>query len=75
MLEGVRGGQPGQEEAEALTLADEQIVQEESMLQTIYEGNSCFSTERNYQRQRLVSQQDMRNVNDSGEYACLFNSL
>ncbi|XP_063055745.1 histone deacetylase 9-B isoform X2 [Engraulis encrasicolus] len=35
------------------------------MLQTIYEGNSCFSTERNYQRQRLVSQQDMRNVNDS----------
>ncbi|XP_041963892.1 histone deacetylase 9-B [Alosa sapidissima] len=35
------------------------------MLQTIYEGNSCFSTDNTYQHQQLASQHNMHNINDS----------
>ncbi|XP_062395616.1 histone deacetylase 9-B [Sardina pilchardus] len=35
------------------------------MLQTIYEGNSCFSTDSTYQHQQLASQHNMHNINDS----------
>ncbi|XP_031432616.1 histone deacetylase 9-B [Clupea harengus] len=35
------------------------------MLQTIYEGNLCFSTDSTYQQQQLASQHNMHNVNDS----------
>lgn len=38
------------------------------MLQTIYEGNSCFSTDNTYQHQQLASQHNMHNVNGSGNH-------